>query len=241
MNEDWGWTIDGYGDPMPDALQPTRDAALTELLRSLPSDEWPAAVEAQAYVPVTVRITDTDLTERPLSMVLETLDSLYADPEAIGSTRPTPTMKQAERSFLEAVAAEYTPWFVRQVHSETISIEHWIQNHPEVRPAAGDRNIDNNLMLSAPPNTIEELRERLLAALPETIKCVPRFNALTAEQQAACIHSATSGFTDRFEAALEELGGLSANPPEDLAPFSELLVELSAQAIRQYSSQTAGV
>ena len=240
MNEDWGWTIDGYGNPMPNELQSTRDAALTELLRSLPSDDWPDSVEAIAYAPVTVQIKDTGLDALPLRMVLETLDNQYADPEAFGSTRPTPAMKQAEREFLEAVTAEYTPWALRQVHVETLSVEPWISDHPEVRPAPSDRSIDNSLLLTAPPTTMNELRERLLSALPATIEHLPAFSALSGEQQAECVRQVTNGFAERFEVVLEEQGGPDARLPEDLAPFSELLVHLGAQAIRECRSEAAG-
>ena len=67
----------------------------------------------------------------PLEYCLEGLDEEYGDPDGEYS-KPTETMKAAEKTFLEIIQKEYKPWACEEVCRKEIIVADWISaNRPD--------------------------------------------------------------------------------------------------------------
>lgn len=69
---------------------------------------------------------------RPLESLIEQLDEEYADPDGDG-TRPTEAMLVAEKAFVAAVLADYTPWSCKPTgNTVTVNALEWVRaNRPD--------------------------------------------------------------------------------------------------------------
>ena len=77
-----------------------------------------------------IKVT-ADMLYEPLDDVLERLDEEYGDPDGDGADA-TEKMKEAQKVFLEAVAAEYSCWACEQVAKVEVDPAAWIeQNRPD--------------------------------------------------------------------------------------------------------------
>ena len=238
--ECWKWAIDGYGDLTVNDLHLSRDAALTELLSSLPAQDWPATAQAKAYAPMPVKRNEVEVLN-PLAFILEMLDAKYADPEEPNGPAPTPRMEQAENEFIGVVISEYIPWCHKQIHTEVVSVEKWLLEHPGVKPAEDNEDSPAALPIpSAGPATLKELHERLLGTIADTLETLPGFETLTARYKTACIKKVAVDVDQRVNEVISESGGPDAPAPEDLLPYSELVVNLGKAYIQHYIHQATG-
>src|SRR5690606_19353922 len=66
----------------------------------------------------------------PLEHILEQLDDEFGDPDSCDGTAATEAMKQAEKVFIAAVLAEYTPWMCEKTGNEvTVDALEWVREH----------------------------------------------------------------------------------------------------------------
>ena len=67
----------------------------------------------------------------PLENILDDLEEEYGNPWG-DPFEPTEKMKEAERTFLEIVQQEYTPWACEEVCRKEIVVANWVkENAPE--------------------------------------------------------------------------------------------------------------
>lgn len=103
------------------------DDAMMEFFENVPRELWPETVTVNGFARMTVdrkRLC-------PLDLLLEELDEEYGDPEG-DYPIPTDAMKGAEKTFLDVVLSEYTPWACEQVAIKEINVIAWVKaNKPE--------------------------------------------------------------------------------------------------------------
>jgi len=63
-----------------------------------------------------------------LEHALEALDEEHGDPDG-GSDEATEAMKAAEKVFIQAILAEYTPWTCEQVCTTEVNVGEWVRKH----------------------------------------------------------------------------------------------------------------
>ena len=64
----------------------------------------------------------------PVAGLLDALDEEYGDPDG-NETKPTASMMEAERVFIEAVLTEYTVWQCEGVYTEEVDATAWLAEH----------------------------------------------------------------------------------------------------------------
>jgi hypothetical protein len=101
------------------------DEAIGDHLESLKREEWPETLTLHGFVRIKV---GENWSSGPLTQVLDELDEEYGSPDR-SNTKPTPAMEAAERTFLDAVIAEYKPWACEQIYEEEVSVLEWVKEH----------------------------------------------------------------------------------------------------------------
>lgn len=101
--------------------------AIEEILDCL-DDPLPETIVVAGFARMEIEVTAFC---HPLEALLERLDEDYGDPDG-EPTKPTATMEEAERVFLEAIKKEYDVWQCQEVCRETINVAEWIEaNRPD--------------------------------------------------------------------------------------------------------------
>ena len=106
----------------------TRHEAIEEVLDQLALEEhYPETIKICKYVPM--KVNTRGLT--PLDAVLEKLDEEYGDPWGDSeATESTQGMRDAERTFLRTVAAQYQAYICEMESSEIIDVMEWLDENP---------------------------------------------------------------------------------------------------------------
>jgi len=101
--------------------------AIEAYLSDTPNEWWPETLEVRGYARMTVTIKEGSA----LDFVLEQLDEIYGGPDGPVEDA-TEKMHEAEKEFLDVVAAEYTPWVCEPVEKVTVNVLEWVKkNRPE--------------------------------------------------------------------------------------------------------------
>lgn len=103
-----------------------------QLQHTAPGDAIEAALDLMDADPETLEVTAYkravvdvhDLAERVLEDALERLDEMLGDPGG-DPCEPTPSMREAARTFAAAIAADYTPWQCEPCGRATVDIAAW--------------------------------------------------------------------------------------------------------------------
>ena len=117
-----GWIVEDDDGPVMD-----RSAAIERALDILaPTGEIPASMTLRAFR-ARPRIDAEAWADRVIDTVWEMLDTEHAGDNGEGAEQPvTPAVKEAARTFLRLVSADYTPWLLDLDHTEKIDVVEWL-------------------------------------------------------------------------------------------------------------------